>query len=42
MQLAVAIRPEKMHISLQAPEQLHNLLQGKVHEIAYSGSYSTF
>jgi putrescine transport system ATP-binding protein len=42
MQLAVAIRPEKMHISLQAPEQRHNLLCGKVHEIAYSGSYSTF
>ena len=42
MQLAVAIRPEKMQISLQAPEQKHNLLTGKVHEIAYSGSYSTF
>lgn len=42
MQLVVAIRPEKMHISLQAPEQRHSLLQGKVHEIAYSGSYSTF
>lgn len=42
MQLAVAIRPEKMHISLQAPAQSHNMLEGKVHEIAYSGSYSTF
>jgi putrescine transport system ATP-binding protein len=42
MLVAVAIRPEKMQISLQAPAQRHNLIQGKVHEIAYSGSYSTY
>jgi putrescine transport system ATP-binding protein len=42
MLVAVAIRPEKMHISLQAPAQQHNQIQGKVHEIAYSGSYSTY
>jgi putrescine transport system ATP-binding protein len=42
MQLAVAIRPEKIQIAHTAPAQTHNVVHGKVHEIAYSGSYSTF
>jgi putrescine transport system ATP-binding protein len=42
MQMAVAIRPEKMHIALEPPEQTFNMLKGIVHEIAYSGSYSTY
>jgi putrescine transport system ATP-binding protein len=42
MQLAVAIRPEKISIAREAPAQTHNMVQGKVHEIAYSGSYNTF
>ncbi len=42
MQMSVAIRPEKMHISHEPPPQVHNVVQGTVHEIAYSGSYSTY
>jgi putrescine transport system ATP-binding protein len=42
MQMAVAIRPEKMHIALTPPAQTVNIIQGTVHEIAYSGSYSTY
>jgi putrescine transport system ATP-binding protein len=42
MKLAVAIRPEKIQIAHDAPQQSHNVVQGKVHEIAYSGSYNTF
>jgi putrescine transport system ATP-binding protein len=42
MQIAVAIRPEKMRIALEAPDQQHNMVRGVVHEIAYSGSYSTY
>jgi putrescine transport system ATP-binding protein len=42
MQMAVAIRPEKMRIALEAPDQQHNMVKGVVHEIAYSGSYSTY
>jgi putrescine transport system ATP-binding protein len=42
MLMAVAIRPEKMQIAREAPPQLHNVVKGTVHEIAYSGSYSTY
>lgn len=42
MQMAVAIRPEKMQIAREAPPQMHNVVKGAVHEIAYSGSYSTY
>lgn len=42
MQLSVAIRPEKIQISREAPVQQYNIIKGTVHEIAYSGSYSTY
>jgi putrescine transport system ATP-binding protein len=42
MQISVAIRPEKMHIAHDAPPQMQNVVKGTVHEIAYSGSYSTY
>ena len=42
MQMAVAIRPEKMQIALNPPDQTVNVVKGVVHEIAYSGSYNTF
>lgn len=42
MHLAAGIRPEKISISLSAPAQSHNVVQGVVKEIAYMGSYSTF
>jgi putrescine transport system ATP-binding protein len=42
MALAVAVRPEKIHIAKTRPDVPHNLFTGKVREIAYFGSYSTF
>ena len=40
--VAVAIRPEKIQIALDAPAQSVNTVQGIVREIAYMGSYSTY
>lgn len=37
-----AIRPEKLEISKQAPKQNFNVLKGKVWDIAYGGSFSTY
>ncbi|MES2980608.1 MAG: polyamine ABC transporter ATP-binding protein [Pseudomonadota bacterium] len=42
MQLAVAVRPEKIHAAKERPDVAINLFKGKVCEIAYFGSYSTF
>ena len=42
MSLAVAVRPEKIHIAKSRPDVLYNLFTGTVQEIAYFGSYSTF
>lgn len=42
MTLAVAIRPEKIHIAKTQPHAQTNLFAGVVREIAYFGSYSTF
>ena len=42
MQLAVAVRPEKIDISKTRPSVDHNLFSGKVKEIAYFGSYNTY
>ncbi len=42
MPVAVAVRPEKIHISRTRPEVDENLFTGKVREIAYFGSYNTF
>jgi len=38
----VAVRPEKIHISHERPEQKDNYLQGEIEEIAYMGSLSVF
>ncbi len=40
MEVAVAIRPEKIRVSRAAPARSHNLAQGKVVDIAYLGSHS--
>ena len=40
--LWAAIRPEKMHISTQRPEQSDNVAQGIVKEIAYMGDMSIY
>ena len=42
MAVAVAVRPEKIHISKTRPDVKFNLFSGKVREIAYFGSYNTF
>jgi putrescine transport system ATP-binding protein len=42
MNMAVAVRPEKIEISKQRPDVSTNLFTGKVKEIAYFGSYNTF
>ncbi len=43
MTAAVAVRPEKIHISKSRPEGVAlNLFNGRVKEIAYFGSYNTF
>ena len=42
MPLTVAVRPEKIYISTARPEVTVNLFAGKVREIAYFGSYSSF
>jgi putrescine transport system ATP-binding protein len=38
----VAIRPEKLEISKQPPEDTPNVLTGKVWDIGYGGSFSTY
>ncbi|TGD71125.1 polyamine ABC transporter ATP-binding protein [Mangrovimicrobium sediminis] len=40
MALAVAVRPEKIRVSREAPAQPHNAARGKVVDIAYLGSHS--
>jgi putrescine transport system ATP-binding protein len=42
MPVAVAVRPEKIHISKERPDARFNLFAGRVREIAYFGSYNTF
>ena len=37
-----AIRPEKLEISKQKPSDNHNILKGKIEDIAYGGSFSTY
>ena len=38
----LSIRPEKVKVSKTKPEGFNNVLQGKVHDIAYSGNVSTY
>ena len=42
MPLSVAVRPEKIYIAKEKPEVAVNLFNGKVREIAYFGSYTSF
>ena len=42
MPLTVAVRPEKIYIAKTRPAVTVNLFSGKVREIAYFGSYSSF
>ena len=38
----VAVRPEKVRISKDYPTDTHNILKGKVLDIAYTGNISTY
>lgn len=40
--VSVAIRPEKINISLTPPDQPHNCAQGIIQDIAYLGSHSVY
>lgn len=40
--VSIAIRPEKIHISKEAPANLENIFKGKISEIGYLGSYILF
>lgn len=42
MKVSFAIRPEKVHISKDEPEQKFNKAQGIIEEIAYFGSHSVY
>ncbi|MFV0275972.1 MAG: ABC transporter ATP-binding protein [Parahaliea sp.] len=42
MEIALALRPEKIRISRQVPDQAHNIARGKIVDIAYLGSHSIF
>jgi len=42
MSVAIAVRPEKIHISKSRPAVSVNLFSGTVREIAYFGSYNTY
>ena len=41
-QVAFALRPEKVRISKDAPDQPHNRAQGVIDDIAYLGSHSVY
>jgi putrescine transport system ATP-binding protein len=41
-EVALALRPEKVHVSKEEPEQPHNKARGTIEEIAYFGSHSVF
>lgn len=42
MSVAFAIRPEKINISKDEPDQKHNKVKGVIEEIAYFGSHSVY
>lgn len=42
MAVSVALRPEKMYVSVEKPDQEYNTVQGEVIELAYLGSYTVY
>ncbi len=42
MDVGVALRPEKIHLGRQAPDQPHNWCAGEVEDIAYFGAHTTY
>jgi len=41
-QVALAVRPEKIAVSKEEPEQAHNKARGTIEDIAYFGSHSVY
>ncbi len=42
LQVWVAVRPEKVNLSIERPESAYNVSSGRVHDIAYMGSHSVY
>lgn len=42
MEVGVALRPEKIHLSRQQPAKPHNWCAGEVADLAYFGAYTTY
>jgi putrescine transport system ATP-binding protein len=42
MEVGVALRPEKIQLSSQQPEQAHNWCAGEIADISYFGAYTTY
>jgi len=42
MDVAVSVRPERIHVARAKPAQAHNWAQGVVKDMAYMGSYTLF
>ncbi|WP_105530503.1 ABC transporter ATP-binding protein [Solimicrobium silvestre] len=42
MSVSVAVRPEKISVSVEAPDQQYNCVHGEVVELAYLGSYTVY
>jgi putrescine transport system ATP-binding protein len=42
MDVAFALRPEKVHISKDEPAEPHNKAHGSIEDIAYFGSHSVY
>jgi putrescine transport system ATP-binding protein len=42
MPVTVALRPEKIHLSRQKPEDEFNTVAGKIEELSYFGSFTVF
>jgi putrescine transport system ATP-binding protein len=42
MPVSIAIRPEKLSISTEAPQQSYNCVVGEIIELAYLGSYTVY
>jgi putrescine transport system ATP-binding protein len=42
MEVGVALRPEKIHLSRHQPDKPHNWCAGEIADIAYFGAYTTY
>jgi putrescine transport system ATP-binding protein len=42
MNVTVALRPEKIHLSREKPAEAHNAVRGKVKDLSYFGSFTVY